>query len=60
MAEEDAAPESFSSVWQRVRDKSCPVHSVTLAGNQRTKEHVILREMQPVRHSARHRHASGR
>jgi hypothetical protein len=39
----------FARVYSRVRFKDCRVSGVTLTGNQRTKDHIILRELQPVR-----------
>ncbi len=48
-ADEQEAAQDFSSMFQRVRGKRCTVSGVSISGNKRTKDHVILREMQPAR-----------
>ena len=42
-------PFDFQAAFERARDKRCAVAGVTLAGNARTRDHIILRELQPVR-----------
>ena len=58
MADPDGAPGAegggeppfdFAAAFERARHKRCGVASVALSGNARTKDHVILRELQPVR-----------
>ena len=67
MAEQESAPPGasvpaaeqsefdFRGAYERSRNKRCTVAGVTLVGNTRTKDHIILRELPPVRlrHAAR-------
>jgi hypothetical protein len=60
MAEQEAEPPGasappehaefdFRGAYERSRNKRCTVAGVTLVGNTRTKDHIILRELPPVR-----------
>jgi hypothetical protein len=47
-----ASPHEGSPTEDRVRavlGKRLPLYAVHLVGNERTKDHLILRELQPVR-----------
>ena len=50
-AAEEAAFD-FAGVYARVRHKPCAVAGVKLVGNTRTKDHIIIRELTPVRRGA--------
>jgi hypothetical protein len=45
----EETPFDFAGVYGRVRHKPCAVAGVKLVGNKRTKDHIILREVTPVR-----------
>ena len=42
------APFDFAATFRRLRNKSCHVHDVQIAGNERTHARVLLRELKPV------------
>lgn len=43
-----APPADFQSTFERLADKRLPIVGLTLQGNARTKDHIILRELRPV------------
>jgi hypothetical protein len=49
-SEAAAEPEfDFLATYERTRGKKCTVAEVRLAGNSRTKDHIIFRELPLVR-----------
>jgi hypothetical protein len=45
----------FPSAFGRLRSKPCAVSRITLVGNRRTKDHIVLRELPVRRPRARRR-----